>query len=260
MSKKGLMFVALDWGMVLLTSAILIAPVCAGEKSREMRTGEEAILGALEEKAQLDFVETPLADVVAFFEYAHRVEIEVDRKALDEVGIGVDTPITKALKGVTLRSALNLVLRDLDLTWTINDEVLLITTRDAAEQMMLTRIYDVGDLVTFRTVRGQTCQDFDSLIAAITSSIEPESWEEVGGAGAIAPLEYRGAKAVVIRQTFQVHEQIRRLLSDLRIVADQYGKDVFPVREPGKKKGSQAKPPVSGFLSSGPAGGTGGFF
>jgi hypothetical protein len=43
------MFVVLDWGMALLATAILIAPVRAGEKSREIRTGEEAILQALEE-------------------------------------------------------------------------------------------------------------------------------------------------------------------------------------------------------------------
>ncbi len=132
MSRRTLMFVVLDWGMALLATAILIAPVRAGEKSREIRTGEETILQALEEKGGLDFVETPFADVVAFFEDAHHVEIEIDRRALDDVGIGVDTPITKTLKGVTFRSALNLVLHDLDLAWTIKDEVLLITTHEAA--------------------------------------------------------------------------------------------------------------------------------
>ena len=255
MSRRTLMFVVLDWGMALLATAILIAPVRAGEKSREIRTGEEAILQALEEKTQLDFVETPLTDVIAFFEDAHQVEIEIDQRALGDVGIGTDSPITKTLKGVTFRSALNLLLRDLDLAWTIKDEVLLITTHEAAEQMLLTRIYDVADLVTFHTPGGQAGQDFDSLIEAIRSNVEPQNWDAVGGPGAITPLEYRGAKVVVVRQTFQIHEQIRRLLKGLRAVADQYGKDVFPVRESGEKKRGHDKAPAAEMPgSSGAAG------
>ena len=32
----------------------------------------------------------------------HKIEIQLDKKALDDVGIGSDTPVTKNLKGITL--------------------------------------------------------------------------------------------------------------------------------------------------------------
>ncbi|MGI6417287.1 MAG: hypothetical protein ACOX1P_16620 [Thermoguttaceae bacterium] len=45
------------------------------------------------------------------------------------------------------------------------------------------------------------------------------------------------------------------MLKGLRAVADQYGKDVFPVRESGEKKGGHDKAPAAGMPgSSGAAG------
>ena len=52
------------------------------------------------------------------------------------MGIGTDTPVTKNLKGITLRSALRLMLRELSLTYIIKDEVLLITTPEEAESQL----------------------------------------------------------------------------------------------------------------------------
>jgi hypothetical protein len=37
---------------------------------------------------------------------------------------------------------------------------------------------------------------------------------------------------LIVRQTAQIHEQVARLLEDLKTIADQYGDDVFPVIEP----------------------------
>ena len=52
-----------------------------------------------------------------------------------------------ALKGITLRSALRLMLDDLGLTYLIQDEVMQITTPEKAEARLLTKVYPVGDLV-----------------------------------------------------------------------------------------------------------------
>ena len=39
----------------------------------------------------------------------HKIEIQLDTKALGDVSIGTDTPVTKNLKGVSLRSALRMM-------------------------------------------------------------------------------------------------------------------------------------------------------
>ena len=70
----------------------------------------------------------------------HQIEIQLDKRAMDDAGIGTDTPVTKSLKGVSLKSALRLMLPELNLTYVIKDEVLLITTTEAAENMLTTRV------------------------------------------------------------------------------------------------------------------------
>ena len=107
----------------------------------------DKIEAALREPTQLEFVETPLTDVVNFLKDQHKIEIQLDKKALDDVGIGTDTPVTTNLKGVSLKSALRLMLRGLGLTYVIKDSVLLITTPEQAESELETYVYPVGDLV-----------------------------------------------------------------------------------------------------------------
>lgn len=110
-------------------------------------SAEERIFRALDDIATLEFIETPLADVVEFLKDAHNIPIEIDTKALDDVGLSTDVPVTRNLKGITLRSALRLMLRELDLTYMIRDEVLLITTPEEAETQLTTKVYPVADLV-----------------------------------------------------------------------------------------------------------------
>ena len=60
--------------------------------------------------------------------------------------------------------------------------------------------------------------DFDSLIELITTTIEPDTWDEVGGEGSIAPFETN--LSLVITQTQEVHEKIVDLLRQLRRLQD----------------------------------------
>ncbi|MEX2114740.1 MAG: hypothetical protein WD845_16225, partial [Pirellulales bacterium] len=56
-------------------------------------------------------------------------------------------PVTLEVDNVSLRTALRLLLRRLDLTYVVEDEVLLITTVDAASQRIVTTVYPLGDLL-----------------------------------------------------------------------------------------------------------------
>jgi len=108
---------------------------------------EEAIFDALDDTTTLEFIETPLQDVVDYLKDLHGIEIQIDHRALEDVGIGSDTPITRNLKGITLRSALRLMLKEMDLTYVVRDEVLQITTPEEAESELTTKVYPVADLV-----------------------------------------------------------------------------------------------------------------
>ena len=115
---------------------------------------EKKITAALKSPTQVDFIETPLQDVIDFLKDYHGIEIQIDTKALNDVGIDPTTPITKNLKGISLRSALKLILREFELTYVIQDEVLLITTPEEAE----TQPVDQG---LPRGRPGDTCQTAD---------------------------------------------------------------------------------------------------
>ncbi len=107
---------------------------------------EKRIREALKSPTQLEFIDTPLSDVIDYLKDMHKIEIQIDGKALDKAGIDANTPITKNLKGISLRSALRLMLREHGLTYVIEDEVLLITTPEAAESRLSTATYPVADL------------------------------------------------------------------------------------------------------------------
>ena len=61
---------------------------------------------------------------------------------------------------------------------------------------------------------GPNTVDFDALLSLITTTVEPDSWAEFGGPGSLSPFEAN--LSLVIRQTEQVHEEIRDLLDQLR--------------------------------------------
>lgn len=102
---------------------------------------------ALDEATDLDFVETPLGDAVLFLKDRHGIEIQLDVRALDEIGSSSDVPVTIQARGITLRSALRLLLKQLDLTYVVQDEVLLITTPEKAAAILVPHVYRVGDVV-----------------------------------------------------------------------------------------------------------------
>lgn len=108
---------------------------------------EKKILQQLDSPTQLEFLETPLKDVIDYLKNYHKIEIQLDNKAVEGAGVQSDTPITKNLKGISLRSALRLLLREHGLTYIIQDEVLLITTPEEAESRLSTKVYPVADLV-----------------------------------------------------------------------------------------------------------------
>ncbi|MFW6168918.1 MAG: hypothetical protein ACODAD_00410 [Planctomycetota bacterium] len=65
---------------------------------------------------------------------------------------------------------------------------------------------------------GAAMADYDSLMELISSTIAPDTWDEVGGAGAMEPFPTN--LSLVISQTQEVHEQVADLLDQLRRLQD----------------------------------------
>ena len=144
-------------------------PKPAAAKQPPLGVGEAAIKKALAQPTEMEFIETPLSDVIDYLKDRHHIEIQLDNKAMGDVGIGGDTPVTKNIKGITFRSALKLLLQELNLTYMILDEVLLITTPEEAESQLTTKVLDVSDLVVCRDKDDELWDDYDTLIDVITT-------------------------------------------------------------------------------------------
>jgi formylglycine-generating enzyme required for sulfatase activity/serine/threonine protein kinase len=94
---------------------------------------ERQIFEALQSPAAFEYSGTAMQKVVDELEDKYQIEIQIDVRALEAVGLRADTPLTQDVKGVSLQSALRLTLRPLKLVHVICDEVLLITTPRAVE-------------------------------------------------------------------------------------------------------------------------------
>ena len=204
-----------------------------------IRSGQAAIEKTLQEPIDLKFVEAPLLDVIDFLKKKSKVEIVLDTQCLADVGISGDTPVTVDLHTLPLRSALNLMLRPLKLAWTIHNDVLFITTPEEAEALLTTKVLDVSDLVLCKDSRGELWDDYDSLIDTITATTMQTTWDQVGGPGSVAPANFGTAKAIVVRQTYEVHYQLAELLESIRAIAKKNPDAGPPQRDRPKPEAKQ---------------------
>ncbi len=112
------------------------------------------------------------------------------------------------------------MLGELDLTYVIRNEVLAVTTPEAAERELETRLYPVADLAVAGhapVVTTHPRSRFQTICDLICRHVEPASWDSVGGAATITPLDARGLLA--ISQTDAAHHSIEALLAAVRQAA-----------------------------------------
>ena len=179
---------------------------------------------ALQRRGSIAAVEMPLRDFADRLSQQFGVPIEMDLKRLEEAGVSQDAPINKRLESIPLAAILQHGLREVELTFTIRNHVILITTPEEVESELTTKVYPVRDLVAYHfseAGKQEYVEDYDSLIELITTTIEPQSWDEVGGPGSISGFE--NASSLVISQTDEVHRAIEPLLVKLRQVKGLQG-------------------------------------
>lgn len=118
-----------------------------------------------------------------------------------------EVPVQK----LPLGTALHFLLNDLELTFTVRDGMVVVTTRDSEETRLLTRLY-------FSEGTGLPRGDLVSAISMIQHTIEPDTWEILGGVSTMVPVGNgeRSRPALLVSTTFDVHQQIADLMKSLR--------------------------------------------
>lgn len=169
---------------------------------------ERQLARQLDRKIEVDFAQTPLTDAATFLADRLDVPIVIDTVSLQDIGIEPDVAVSLSAKAKA-SSILRRMLRSVDLAYTIRDEVVQITSVETCEQSLQTRIYPIYDLLE----NSADGSGVDELRAALMV-VHPESWDEVGGPGAIALWTY--PPALVVSQTTQVHQELETVIIELR--------------------------------------------
>lgn len=131
-------------------SQLAAQPPVAVTKNLEAKPVDAAVASvedALNRRVDINFEETPLNQVVDFLSETYGVQFYLYGKKLEEAGIQVDTAITKKFKQIRLKTALDLILDELELTYVAKDDLIVITTPEDAESKLEVRVYDCRDLI-----------------------------------------------------------------------------------------------------------------
>lgn len=294
--REPIVFNATRWGELTRRRRSLL------EQRNRLSPSEMEIQKSLTKPVDLNFTNRPLNEVVDVLSKMTGVNIYLDPQGLHAEGVTVDTPVTLALsQPISLKSALNLLLEPLHLSFVIQNEVLRVTSQQTRDSNVYAKVYYVADLVVpipnftptynmgiagalreslaslgyggagaglraapltvananhpennptamnptvlaqqqlasqnglFPTsvprnqpigagpggMGGGAQADFGPLIELITTTIEPDSWSDVGGPGSIA--EFETNLSLVVSQRQDIHERIADLLEQLRRLQD----------------------------------------
>jgi len=176
----------------------------------------------LARRFDVDLQEATLADLAKFVSERTGLNVLIDEEALEESGVELDkAAITVRGQSLPLVGIFDHALDQQRLTWQVQHGALLITTREESEQSGLElQVYPIGDLVSVDagpSDEPSEFDDYDVLMHLLITTVAPDSWDEVGGPGAVSVLPNRAA--LVISQTREVHESVERLLAALRATA-----------------------------------------
>jgi hypothetical protein len=185
-------------------------PFTSVSSNPRMAAMEQRILQALDRKINFTFNDTPLSEAVRAISAATGIPIGLDRIGMEENGIGIGTPVTAELTNVRLDSALQILLEPHELAFTVRHERLEITTSERVEGWTMVRVYDISSLLaTQLELVAPNQSTSDGIVDIIISTVQVESWEDVGGAGVIRAQE----NLLTVSQGWQIQREVHGLLN-----------------------------------------------
>jgi len=116
--------------------------------SRERTESELKIEESLGEKVSLHYQDKPLTEVIRQIALDHEINITMKTRDIESSGLSVTQLVSIDVDGITLRSALNLLLEQAGgLVYSIENETLNITNQLEQETKFINVAYNVADLV-----------------------------------------------------------------------------------------------------------------
>ncbi len=208
-----------------------------GSSTRDAKTPaeqnqlNEAVYKQLNEIVDLSELnpEMPFSEAIEMFKNSVDPPLKMFvnwRDLYDNADIDQATPINMdAIPAVRLSQALKLVLKavsgDLaELDYVVEDGIIFIATIESLPRKFETSVYDISGIVG-------SAADADDIAQLVEYTVEPYSWEGVGGEGTIAVYH---DKKLIVYQTHEIHKQIQDLLQGLQASSHEQEKSETEVK------------------------------
>jgi hypothetical protein len=147
-----------------------------------------------------------LVDAVETWAELSGLSVTFDLDAMGQRGIGLEDSIEVQLSDATLGQTLEAILAARQLTYVVQLDQLVVTTRAKKQNTLREVRYSVSDLIDGPP------NDLAALAELVQALVAPESWRDRGGLGT---METRG-DALVVVQTEPVHYEVLEFCEKLR--------------------------------------------
>jgi hypothetical protein len=206
----------------------------------------------LEQFVKVDVAEQPMSEYFTELSDRLHIPIQFDTSALRDATIDpTTTPVGFQFAHVRVRTLLNLMLGQHAMGYVVRDGILIVSTNDKLNTMLVTRIYDCRDILAADRPENRPWESAKSiakieehspkadsgdgsntktaasgapaskhvvvgtpvekLIAVITTVVAAPTWDNVGGQGSIQ--DYNGL--LVVSQTAEVQADVARVLEQI---------------------------------------------
>jgi general secretion pathway protein D len=196
----------------------------AGDGQRQRTEREIEIDKKLRTPVSLQFTNAPLSEVMGYLAKVAAVNLHLDPKGLAEEGVTTDTPVTINLTSdIMLKSALNLILEPLHLSYVIKDDVLKVTSEQMRDNQLVTRTYNVADLVI----------PIPNFVPTSSMGLGGAYKEAMNGAGFGGGLPFASATSSPL-SVVSSNNKRSPLVDSPELLAQQLGTGTHGVPTPGK--------------------------
>jgi len=184
----------------------------------QLSAKEKKIIEALDRPITVNWNNMMMEEVLQELSTKMDQNLFIDKKSLTDLGIELNKPTSLQANGVSTRTVLRQVLAAQGLTFVVKDEAIQVVTVEKARDMLVTRVYYLGDLVQSTGPFGgapqwgpfldfqQTMANVEVIMKSITKSIDPLSWKENGGAGTVT-FHYP-SMSIIVRASAEVHASL----------------------------------------------------
>jgi hypothetical protein len=177
---------------------------------------EKALIEALDKPVTLSLKDQPLDYVLQELSTQMGQELVIDTRSVADLMVDLKKPTSLESRALSARTVLRQALGSQGLTFVVKDQTIQVVTVERARDMLVTRVYYLGDLVQGVGPFGgaaltwgplvdyqQTMANVKLIMDSVQSSVDPLSWKDKGGPGTIT--FHFPSMSLIVRASSEVH-------------------------------------------------------